>query len=180
MRQEQQLCQNGKSAYCSDYVEAIVFSVVGLVTAGAAGPVIDAVGGAVVGWFASGAVTTATTAACMDRNCLNEIETIRDSVQKGITVLGRYPAYINVAKDVEGKIFSVPAEVWNKLSTAEQWALNQQFLDDAIASGDSFYLASKWANAPIGSFFRMELEYLFSKGYTLSLYQNYLIPPSNP
>jgi RHS repeat-associated protein len=173
-------CQNGAGGGCPDFIGAISFVTIGLVTVGAAGPVFDAVGGTVVGWLTTGAATTATTAACMDGDCLNEIKAVGYNVQKSITVLGRYSAYIDVAKDVGGKVFSVPAEIWNKLSAAEQWALNQQFLDDAIARGDTFYLASKWANAPTGSFYRMELEYLFSKGYTLSVYQNYLIPPSAP
>ena len=69
-------------------------------------------------------------------------------------------------------------EEWNKLSRSEQWMLNQKFLDVAISRGDTFYLASRWTEATEGSFFLMELEYLFSQGYSLSLYQNYLIPPS--
>jgi hypothetical protein len=99
--------------------------------------------------------------------------------QKGITVLGRYPSYVNTAKDIGGKIFNVSADVWNQLSFDEQWGLNKQFLDEAISRGDFFYLASKWENAPKGSFFLMELEYLFSLGYALPLHQIYLIPPGS-
>jgi hypothetical protein len=94
-----------------------------------------------------------------------------------IVVLGRFPDYLQAAKEIGGKTFNVPTATWNALSKAEQWALNQQFLNNAITNGNTFYLASKWSEAVTGSFFRMELEYLFSQGYTLSLYQNYLIPP---
>jgi RHS repeat-associated protein len=128
------------------------------------------------GWWGSSVATT----ACIDSDCLNEIRAVEEGVRQGITVLGRYPKYIRVAKDVGGNTFDVPIDLWNKLNKAEQWALNRKFLDEAIARGDYFYLASRWADAPVGTFFRKELEYLFSKGYTLSPYQNYLIPPSKP
>jgi hypothetical protein len=126
------------------------------------------------------AATSGTTAACADGDCLNEIVTIEEGVQKGVTVLGRNPTYLEVAKDVGGNALNIPQDVWYSMNRAQQWALNQKFLDDAIARGDYFYLASRWADAPTGTFFRQELEYLFSKGYTFSPYQNYLIPPSIP
>jgi len=97
--------------------------------------------------------------------------------QPNIIVLGKYRKYLDVANIIGGKVFSIPADVWESLSPAEREALNLQFLDEAIARGDYFYLASKWSEANPGSAYLMELEYLFSKGYTISPYQNYLIPP---
>ena len=35
----------------------------------------------------------------------------------GITVLGRYPRYTTVAKDVGGKIFNVSSDVWDKIKS---------------------------------------------------------------
>jgi RHS repeat-associated protein len=137
---------------------------------------------ALMGYFSAQTfIGAASTAACGDGDCLNEVVAVEESVQKGITVLGRYRNYLDVADDVGGNALNVPEEVWDSLNTLEkQWAFNQKFLDDAIARGDYFYLANRWADAKVGTFFRMELDYLFSKGYTLSLYQNYLIPPSIP
>jgi hypothetical protein len=54
---------------CPDYAGAITFAAVGLVTAGAVGPVIDTIGGTVAGW-----VPGATTAACADGDCTNEVQ----------------------------------------------------------------------------------------------------------
>jgi RHS repeat-associated protein len=101
-------------------------------------------------------------------------------IQKGTIVLGRYPEYLKVGKDIGAKTFNIPQGQWETLNQTERWALNRAFLDQAIARGDTFYLASKWANAKIGTAYRMELDYLFSKGYTISIYQNYLIPSSIP
>lgn len=101
-----------------------------------------------------------------------------DNIQRGITVLGRFPKYLDVANDIGGNVFNLSPDVWANLSEAEQWALNQKFLDDAIANGDIFYLANRWLDAVPGTSYLRELEYLFSQGYTLSIYQNYLIPSS--
>jgi len=43
--------------------------------------------------------------------------------------------------------------------------VNKQFLDDAIARGDTFRLASLVDDAKAGTYFRKELEYLISLGY---------------
>ena len=96
--------------------------------------------------------------------------------EKGLAVLGRWPANKEVAKLVGGKYLNIPMETWDKLDEAGRWALNQQWLDDAISRGDTFIMASKWADVGT-SYFHQEMQYLFSQGYTLSLYQNYLIPP---
>jgi RHS repeat-associated protein len=135
--------------------------------------------GVQAGWWGA-AATGGTSAACAYGDCLSEVVAVEEGVHKGLTVLGRYPNYLEVAEDVGGNAFNVSPKVWESMNTAQQWAFNQKFLDDAVARGDYFYLASKWTRAPVGTFFRQELDYLFSKGYTLSLYQNYLIPPSIP
>ena len=79
---------------------------------------------------------------------------------------------------LEVKSSTFPPMFGIRLSPEEKWEFNKQFLDNAIAKGTTFYLANKWIEAPVGSYFRRELEYLFSKGYTLSVYENYLIPPN--
>lgn len=95
-----------------------------------------------------------------------------------ITVLGRYKAYLDLADDIDGNVFNIPTEIYDNLTPDEAWKLNQAFLDEAIARKDTFILASKWAEAVPGSAYYHELQYLFSKGYTISITQYYLIPPN--
>jgi RHS repeat-associated protein len=76
----------------------------------------------------------------------------------GITVLGSYPAYVELAEELGANYFSVSAEQWAQMTAAEQWAANQAFLDAAIARGDSFIFSNELA--PAGTFFEQELLYL--------------------
>lgn len=97
------------------------------------------------------------------------------AVTRGIVVLGKYPKYMQVATDVEGKVFSVPTDKWNALTAEQQWELNKGFLDQAVTRGDYFYLASQWSEAT--GWYGRELQHLFSLGYTISPNQVWLIPP---
>jgi len=49
---------------------------------------------------------------------------------------------------------------------ARSWAVNQAFLDAAIARGDQFILATAASAARAGNTFAKELEYLASRGIT--------------
>jgi hypothetical protein len=84
---------------------------------------------------------------------------------KGVTVLGHYPAYANMAEAEGANYFNVPTEQWNAKSSSEQWSMNQKYLDDAIARGDQFKLATPLDQVRPGSFFERELQYLEGKGY---------------
>jgi RHS repeat-associated protein len=53
--------------------------------------------------------------ASVGRGALSSLST-ESSVGKGVTILGRYPAYTNVANDVGGNVFSVSGEVFKKIS----------------------------------------------------------------
>ncbi len=103
---------------------------------------------------------------CADGNC---------TATQGLVVLGKFPKYLNVAKDVNEKVFTVLPDVDNVLTRDQQWELNKAFLDQAVARGDYFYLANQWSEAT-GSY-AAELNYLFSLGYNLSPNQIRLIPP---
>jgi hypothetical protein len=103
-------------------------------------------------------------------------EKVAGEAGKSITVLGRWPLNKQVAEAIGGKYLNIPTATWERLNESGRWALNQKWLDKAIARGDTFILASKWADAGTSYYFK-ELQYLFSKGYTISVYQNYLIPP---
>jgi hypothetical protein len=84
---------------------------------------------------------------------------------KGISVLGRYPSYLQKAEELGARYFKIPANIWNKMSPAEQWIANKKFLDRAIARGDRFALSSPLSEARSGTWFGREIEYLRSKGY---------------
>jgi len=89
----------------------------------------------------------------------------REGARNGTTVLGRYPAYVNTANDLRANYLNFVEGTWDKLTNAQRWAVNKQFLDDAIARGDTFRLASQLKEAEPGTYFRRELDYLFSLGY---------------
>ncbi|MCB0002786.1 MAG: hypothetical protein KDH86_09575, partial [Anaerolineae bacterium] len=91
----------------------------------------------------------------------------REGASNGTTVLGRYPAYVNTANDLRANYLNFAEGTWDKLTNAQRWAVNRQFLDDAIARGDTFKLASLLKEAEPGTYFRRELDYLFSLGYQL-------------
>ena len=91
------------------------------------------------------------------------------AAKAGTTVLGKYPDYINLASEINAKRFSIPTNIWNKMSPAEQWNANVKFLDRAIARGDNILLSNPVTDLNmVSGYFRKELEYLISKGYKLS------------
>jgi len=96
----------------------------------------------------------------------------------GKTVLGHNPAYVQLAEELGARRLNVPTDVWQKMTPAEQWAANQRFLDRAIRRGDDIVLATPARQARPGSFFARELEYLASKGYTVSPDGLRLVPPA--
>jgi len=130
------------------------------------------------GWWGPSVTTTAGTAAaaaCADGDCLNEVRAGGQIVETGITVLGKYPAYLEEARRLGAHALNIPAAEWNALgSRAAQWARNVEFLDEAIARGDSFRLATPFAQgwAEKGTFYKNELEYLIQKGYELIVDSN--------
>jgi len=55
------------------------------------------------------------------------------------------------------------------MSSAEQWAANQKFLDRAIARGDDILLSNPVRNInDVTGSFRKELDYLIGRGFQLS------------
>ncbi len=119
---------------------------------------------------AATAGTTAATAACADGNCLNEVQATQKIIETGWTVIGKYPAYLDKARQLGASALNVSMGEWNALgSRAAQWARNVQFLDEAITRGDSFRLATSFAQgwAEKGTFYKQELIYLLQKGYEL-------------
>jgi len=78
-------------------------------------------------------------------------------------VLGRYPAYVEKAAELGAEFFEVP--FWNQLSSSEAgWGINRAFLDQWMAAGAEFELATP-TEIGTGSFFEREVQYLLSNGY---------------
>lgn len=89
-------------------------------------------------------------------------------VQAPQKVIGHYPEYVKMSSKLGTKPFSIPDNIWSKMTPSEQWAANQKFLDRAIAKGSEFNLATPIDKVRPGSFLQREIEYLTSQGYKLS------------
>lgn len=119
-------------------------------------------------------------AVSADGDPTNEIRSLGTIVDRGWTTLGRYPAYVDTASRLQTDVFNIPAHEWELLSRAEQWQVNQQFLDASIARGDVFLLSTPFVEgiAAEGSFFQRELLYLLDRGYQIVTIQgqDWLLP----
>jgi hypothetical protein len=89
--------------------------------------------------------------------------------RQDILVLGRFPAYIDMADELGAHRFAIPTEVWNRMAPGQQWAANQRALDRAIARNAEIRLATPLSEVkdPNSSYAR-ELGYMMTKGYRLS------------
>ena len=124
------------------------------------GEILGPLAGPMIKWFSANLLKAGAAAA-----------------ERGITVLGRNPAYVELANAIPSKSFNVPTWVWDTMTEAQQLATNMRFLDRLIARGDEVYLATRASAAPPGSFYYFELEYLMARGYTLSDDGWRLLPP---
>lgn len=102
---------------------------------------------------------------------------VTPTVTRGTSVIGRYPDYLRLAEELGARRFNVPIEVWNRMTPAQQWIANQKYLDRAIARGDIFRLANPLSEVRAGSATIKEIQYLLSKGYTLTSDGTRLVPP---
>lgn len=96
---------------------------------------------------------------------------------EGITVLGRYPGYLQKAEGLGAHRFNIPREIWEKMTLAERWAANQKFLDRTIARGDRVVFSSPLSEARPGSWFAREIDYLISKGFSPNAAGTELVRP---
>ncbi|MBS1912770.1 MAG: thrombospondin type 3 repeat-containing protein [Bacteroidetes bacterium] len=88
---------------------------------------------------------------------------------RGLTVLGQYPEYLELAEEVNANRFSVPGKIWDQMWPWEQWEANLKFLDRAVARGDKFLLSTPLDQIRSSGTFARELNYLAYK---------YLLVPS--
>ncbi len=64
------------------------------------------------------------------------------------TVIGRYPRYLEAAKQLGANALNIPTDVWNRLNELQRWALNRTFLDLAVSRGDTILLVTPLEGAP--------------------------------
>jgi len=83
----------------------------------------------------------------------------------GTAVIGHFPEYSDLAKKLGASHFNIPTSVWGRMSDAERWIANKNFLDEAIARGDEFVLATPLNKMKPGSWFEREVKYLLDHGY---------------
>jgi RHS repeat-associated protein len=137
--------------------------------------------------FAVGGDEVATDRAGA-RFVVGEDGTVTDTVGGSNAVsLGRYPDYLLNAQRTGSNTFNV-GDAWEGMVArtdrfggdgpgSEIWIRNSRFLDQAIARGSLFRLASNPLDpANAESFFMREIRYLQSKGYTIG--PGYMIPPA--
>ena len=90
---------------------------------------------------------------------------IVNTANKGIDinkmVIGKYPKYIEKAKELKCKAFNVPQKYWDKMSDAEKVLANQKSLDRVVNRGGEILLSNDPKNAT--GAFANELKYLKSK-----------------
>jgi hypothetical protein len=90
-------------------------------------------------------------------------------VDNGITVLGKVGHYEEFGQKIGARVFDI-GEIWTKFSTEEKWLVNKKFLDIGINRGDRFILSRKVTDIhQVDGFLRREIDYLYKKGYKLSL-----------
>ncbi len=129
--------------------------------------------GTILGLASSGGATAAEVGASkgVAKATANGVSKIADEAfaSNGVTVLGKYPDYLNIASELGANKFQIPAKIWNSMSAAEQWAANMKFLDRAIGRGDVIVLSNRVTDInKVSGAFRQELDYLINRGYRLS------------
>jgi RHS repeat-associated protein len=87
------------------------------------------------------------------------------ATKAGTSVLGHFPVYLEKAAELGARRFSIPPNIWAKMSSAEQWAANQKFLDRLILRGDQVVLTTPIDAVRAGSSLEREVQYLLGRGY---------------
>jgi hypothetical protein len=79
-------------------------------------------------------------------------------------VIGRYPIYLKEAERLKGRVFAIPQHEWEAMPPEQRWTINEDFLAEAIATGEQIILATPPEKVPSGSTLEKELNYLASCG----------------
>ena len=66
-------------------------------------------------------------------------------------VIGRYRIYLDEAARLGGEVFNIPKGQWDTMTPDERWALNKEFLDQAMVANKTIRLATPPEKVPLGS-----------------------------
>ena len=136
--------------------------------------------GAVAGVVLAGSATASTLAVVTGAKTVGSL-VVSQSISAGggfvlqnlrnftasITVLGRYPKYIQMAQSLKSRLFNYPTNIWNRLTPNQQYRLNMEFLKVAADRGQEILLSANAYSAPPTSAFASEINYLLSRGYRI-------------
>lgn len=90
----------------------------------------------------------------------------------GVTILGRYPSYLQLSDSLGARHFEVSPITWATMNATNRWNENRFFLDRTMSRNERIVLSTPPAYAPIGSFYWMELRYLrFRHGKSFSSFR---------
>lgn len=87
---------------------------------------------------------------------------------KSVAVLGQFPEYLSLSKEVNARFYSLPTELYRSLTAQERWWANEKFIDRQIARGSEIILSTKVDLKTISATFKKEYEYLLEKGFSLT------------
>jgi RHS repeat-associated protein len=85
-----------------------------------------------------------------------------------ILVLGHFPEYIELADEIGAHRFSMPKDVWRRMTPGERRAANQKTLDRAIDRNAEIRLSTSLDELEAASSYEWELKYLRNRGYAVS------------
>lgn len=75
-----------------------------------------------------------------------------------VRIIGHFPAYLQLGEQLGDKVFSIPPGVWDKMTNAERWAANVEFLECAVAKVADFVLATPINQVRPGSALEKEIK----------------------
>ena len=85
----------------------------------------------------------------------------------GTIVLGHFPEYLLEAKRRSVPCFDMHMDEWDKMTEAERWEANRQFLDEAVANGDEIVLRHVYTSLNPAVTLRKNWSTLRAKGTNL-------------
>ncbi|MGA7193219.1 MAG: hypothetical protein WBW94_06275 [Anaerolineales bacterium] len=126
--------------------------------------------------------TTGAIVCAEDTECADAVgNEATQAVEQGVTVLGKFNSNQILAESLTppGNWLNIPMAEWNAMEEGERWAINQQWLDDAIARGDSFRLSTLPISQNLTGGFGDEINYMCDiLGWIVNATGDGLTPPS--
>ena len=136
-------------------------------------PLLELIG--LIADLLEGLAPIAAPAAPIICNAINEIQEEVDVAPQ--VVIGEFPDYVLKAQEIGAGYFDVGNWAYQFLTGMDEaWSVNQAFLQDAIAKGAEFVLATPIGDMSANGVFVQEVGYILSQGYVLNAAGTKLIP----